>query len=94
MVSKTSADYIEAIRQSGGIITEEDNLTSHAAVIGLRLGIPVIVGVKEATRTIREGSLLTLDVQRGLVYSGTGGPSKRSNRGGFRLPRGSVGNGE
>lgn len=73
VVSKTSADYIEAIRQSGGIITEEDNLTSHAAVIGLRLGIPVIVGVKEATRTIREGSLLTLDVQRGLVYSGTGG---------------------
>jgi pyruvate kinase len=74
VVSKTSADYIEAIRQAGGIITEEDNLTSHAAVIGLRLGIPVIVGVKEATNTIREGSLLTLDVQRGLVYSGTGGP--------------------
>jgi pyruvate kinase len=74
VVSKTSVDYIDVIRRSGGIITEEDSLTSHAAIIGLRLGIPVIVGVKEATQSIREGSLLTLDVQRGLVYSGTGGP--------------------
>ena len=74
VVSKTSVDYIDVIRRSGGIITEEDSLTSHAAIIGLRLGIPVIVGVKEATQNIREGSLLTLDVQRGLVYSGTGGP--------------------
>ena len=74
VVAKTSVDYIDVIRRSGGIITEEDSLTSHAAIIGLRLGIPVIVGVKEATQSIREGSLLTLDVQRGLVYSGTGGP--------------------
>ena len=74
VVAKTSVDYIDVIRRSGGIITEVDSLTSHAAIIGLRLGIPVIVGVKEATQSIREGSLLTLDVQRGLVYSGTGGP--------------------
>ena len=73
---KTSAEYIDIIRRAGGIVTEEDSLTSHAAVIGLRLGIPVIVGVENATRTIREGALLTLDVQRGLVYSGVGGAVK------------------
>lgn len=71
VVSKTSADHIEVIRKSAGIITEESSLTSHAAVIGLRLGVPVIVGVKNATKTIRDGTILTLDVQRGLVYSGT-----------------------
>jgi len=71
VVSKTSADHIEAIRKSAGIITEESSLTSHAAVIGLRLGVPVIVGVKDATEIIRDGTILTLDVQRGLVYSGT-----------------------
>jgi len=72
VVPQTSVDYIEVIRKAGGIITEEDSLTSHAAVIGLRLGIPVIVGVENATRSIREGLLLTLDVQRGVVYSGAG----------------------
>lgn len=66
----TNADYIEAIRKACGIITEEASLTSHAAVLGLRLGIPVIVGVKNATQVIRDGTILTLDVQRGLVYSG------------------------
>ncbi|MGD1942723.1 MAG: pyruvate kinase [Leptolyngbyaceae cyanobacterium] len=71
VVSHTSADYVEAIRQAGGIVTEDDNLTGHAAVLGLRLGIPVIVGVKNATDTIRDGTILTLDTRRGLVYSGS-----------------------
>ncbi len=69
----TSADFVEAIRKAAGIITEEESLTSHAAVIGLRLGIPVIVGVKQATEVIRDGAILTLDMQRGLIYSGAVG---------------------
>ncbi|MGH7998112.1 MAG: pyruvate kinase [Brasilonema sp.] len=73
VASGTSADFVEAIRKAGGIITEEESLTSHAAVIGLRLGVPVIVGVKKATQVIRDGSILTMDVQRGLVYSGAVG---------------------
>ncbi len=70
---QTSADFIEAIRKASGIITEDDSLTSHAAVIGLRLGVPVIVGVKNATQLIQDGAILTLDMQRGLVYSGAVG---------------------
>ena len=70
---RTSADFVEAIRKAAGIVTEEDSLTSHAAVIGLRLGVPVIVGVKKATEVIRDGAILTLDMQRGLVYSGAVG---------------------
>ncbi|MEY3404540.1 MAG: Pyruvate kinase, partial [Cyanobacteriota bacterium] len=66
-------DFVEAIRKAGGIITEEDSLTSHAAVIGLRLGVPVILGVKEATQVIKDGAILTLDIQRGLIYSGAVG---------------------
>lgn len=71
---RTSADFVDVIRKAGGVITEEDSLTSHAAVIGLRLGIPVILGVKNATALIRDGSILTLDLQRGLVYSGAANP--------------------
>lgn len=67
----TNAQFVDIIRQASGIITEEDNLTSHAAVIGLRLGIPVIVGFKHATEVIREGAILTVDAKRGIVYSGT-----------------------
>ena len=71
VASSTNAQFVDIIRQASGIITEEDNITSHAAVIGLRLGIPVIVGFKDATKVIREGAILTVDAKRGLVYSGT-----------------------
>ncbi|MEM8673080.1 MAG: pyruvate kinase [Cyanobacteria bacterium P01_G01_bin.67] len=71
----TNAQFVDIIRQASGIITEEDNITSHAAVIGLRLGIPVIVGFKNATDVIREGAILTVDAKRGIVYSGAIGKS-------------------
>ncbi len=71
VASSTNAEFVDIIRRAAGIITEEDNLTSHAAVIGLRLGIPVIVGVRNATEAIREGAILTVDAKRGLIYSGT-----------------------
>lgn len=70
VVPTTTAEFVEAIRKASGIITEEESLTSHAAVIGLRLGVPVIVGVKDATDVIRDGTIVTLDTQRGLIFSG------------------------
>lgn len=76
VVAKTNADYIDMIRKAGGVVTEDDNLTGHAAVIGLRLGIPVIVGVKNATTKIRDGAILTLDLQRGLIFSGAVGAAQ------------------
>ena len=70
VVPQTNADFVDAMRKASGVVTEADSLTSHAAIIGLRLGVPVIVGVKNATRMIRDGVILTLDMERGVVYSG------------------------
>ncbi|NJN29027.1 MAG: pyruvate kinase [Synechococcales cyanobacterium RM1_1_8] len=67
---ETDVSLMDCIHHASGIVTEKESLTSHAAVIGLQLGIPVIVGVAGATAVIREGSLLTLDVPKGLVHSG------------------------
>jgi pyruvate kinase len=68
---QTNAGFVEIIRQAAGIITEDESLTCHAATLGLRLDIPVIVGFKNATQIIREGAIITLDAKRGIVYSGT-----------------------
>lgn len=73
VASNTNVDFIDAIRKAAGIITENDSLTSHAAVIGLRLGVPVIIGMKDATKVVRDGTILTMDTQKGMVYSGTSG---------------------
>lgn len=63
-------DMMPAIENCAGIITEEGGLTSHAAVVGLSLGIPVIVGVKEATTLIRHGQEITMDAETGVIYKG------------------------
>ncbi|MGK7951575.1 MAG: pyruvate kinase [Xenococcaceae cyanobacterium] len=79
VTASTNAGFVDIIRQAGGIITEEDSLTSHAAILGLRLGIPVVVGFKQATQVIREGAILSLDAKRGTVYSGTMGSNRKNN---------------
>ena len=45
-------EMVPAIEKCSALITEEGGLTSHAAVVGLNVGIPVIVGVKNATDII------------------------------------------
>ena len=63
-------EMMPAIEKCAGIITEEGGLTSHAAVVGLSLGIPVIVGVKGATTLIRHGQEITMDAETGVIYKG------------------------
>jgi pyruvate kinase len=67
----TNASFVEIMRKSAGIITEEGNINCHTAQIGLRLGVPVIVGFEKATKLIRDGAFITLDAEQGLIYSGT-----------------------
>ncbi|MGQ9870864.1 pyruvate kinase [Leptodesmis sp.] len=74
IATSTTAEMVDAIRKASGIVTEDGSLTSHAAVIGLRLSVPVIVGVKNATSAIRDGEIVTLDIPRGLIYAGTTTP--------------------
>src|SRR5690625_3258420 len=70
VASSTDRDMMPSIEQGSGIITEEGGLTSHSAVVGLSLGIPVIVGVKDATKIIESGEELTLDGLKGDIYRG------------------------
>lgn len=66
----TEKDLIKYMERSSGIITEEGGLTSHAAIVGLSLGIPVIVGAKGATKDLKDGETITMDSDSGLIYRG------------------------
>lgn len=66
----TDKDMIDAIQKAKAIITEESGLTSHAAIIGLNLDIPVIVGVENATEKLRDGIEVTIDSRFGHIYVG------------------------
>ncbi|MBU2702499.1 pyruvate kinase [Sporomusaceae bacterium BoRhaA] len=56
--------------KAGAIIAEEGGFTSQAAIVGISYGMPVIVGVDGATERLADGSVVTVDASRGLVYQG------------------------
>lgn len=71
LVTKTTdKDYLPAIQKSSALIVENGGLTSHAAVAGISVGIPVVVGVENATSTLKDDQLITVDARRGVIYQG------------------------
>ncbi len=67
---QTDRDFVGLFKQAGAVVTEQGGLTSNAAIVGISLNIPVVVGVPDATRVIREGELITVDTARGQIYRG------------------------
>ncbi|HET7627800.1 MAG TPA: pyruvate kinase [Bacillales bacterium] len=66
----TDRDMMPAIKKASAIIVERGGLTSHAAIIGLNLDIPVVVGVEGALQLFRDGQEITVDPERGDIYDG------------------------
>lgn len=66
----TDKDMMPAIEKCSALITEEGGLTSHAAVVGVNLGVPVIVGAENATTIFKNGQSITVDASRGIIYNG------------------------
>ncbi len=50
-----------------GLVVERGGMLSHGAIIARELGIPAVVGVRDATRRIISGSRLSIDGGRGVV---------------------------
>lgn len=65
----TDKDMLPAIELASGIVTEEGGLTSHAAIVGLNMGIPVIVGV-DSIDVFKEGEDITIDGGTGNIHQG------------------------
>jgi pyruvate kinase len=70
VVPTTDKEYMPAIEKAAALVVEDGGLTSHAAVVGIAKDLPVIVGAKDATTTIKDGELVTVDSRRGIVYRG------------------------
>ena len=67
VVPHTNNDMMPYLRQAAGIVAEENGLGSHAAVVGLSLEKPVIVGAQSATRVLQDGMKIALDCTQGVV---------------------------
>ena len=61
---------VKFMEKASAIITEQGGLTSHAAIVGLNLNKPTIVGAQDATTILEDGEIITVDSTTGLIYKG------------------------
>lgn len=66
----TSPDYVPAMKKAAAIVTDSGGQTSHAAIVSRELGIPCVVGTKEATKKLTDGMLISVDGSTGEVFAG------------------------
>ncbi|ABO50976.1 phosphoenolpyruvate synthase [Desulforamulus reducens MI-1] len=66
----TNPDMVPAMSKAAAIVTDEGGRTCHAAIVSRELGVPCIVGCKNATDVLKEGQEVTVDATRGVVYKG------------------------
>ncbi|MGM0438193.1 MAG: pyruvate kinase [Bacillota bacterium] len=70
VTSMTDKNFIPAMEKAKAVITSEGGLTSHPAIVGLNLGMPVVVNAGDIFELLTEGETVTVDGVRGLVYRG------------------------
>ena len=67
VTSMTSPDYIAGMRRAAAIVTDEGGITSHAAIVARELKKPCVIGTKVATQVFRDGDLVLVNADRGVV---------------------------
>ena len=67
VTAMTSPEYIFVMRKAAAIITDRGGLTSHAAIVSRELGIPCILNTKVATKIFKDGDMVEVDADNGVV---------------------------
>ena len=66
----TSPDWVPFMRRAAAIVTDSGGTTSHAAIVSHELGLPCIVGTRNATSVLTTGMAVTVDATTGAVFEG------------------------
>ena len=71
----TSPDWVPTMRRAAAIVTDGGGMTCHAAIVSRELGVPAVVGARNATTVLRDGELVTVDGAQGTVTEGAVAPA-------------------
>ncbi|WP_328808675.1 PEP/pyruvate-binding domain-containing protein [Nonomuraea montanisoli] len=63
----TDPAWTPLLRIAAGVVTETGGVLSHAAIVAREHAIPAVLGVPDATRKLREDSVITVDGTTGTV---------------------------
>lgn len=83
MAERTDPDWGPILKQAAAVVTNHGGRTSHAAIVSRELGVPAVVGARDATRILKDGDTVTISCAEGSeghVYAGSVPFEKREER--------------
>jgi phosphoenolpyruvate synthase/pyruvate phosphate dikinase len=67
VTTMTSVDFVPIMKRASAFVTNEGGITSHASIVSRELGKPCIIGAKIATKVLKDGDLVEVDAEKGVV---------------------------
>jgi phosphohistidine swiveling domain-containing protein len=67
VTTMTTPDFVFLMKKASAIVTDTGGLTSHAAIVSRELAVPCIVGTKVATQVFKDGDMVEVDAEKGVV---------------------------
>lgn len=68
LVTKTTdPEWTPLIIIAKGIITDLGGRLCHAAIVAREFGKPAVIGTQEATKILKDGDLVEIDTERGII---------------------------
>ncbi len=69
LVCKTTLpDAVPILKKAKAVVSEEGSVLNHSAIFCREFGIPCVVGIKDATKVLKENKKITVDGTKGVVY--------------------------
>jgi phosphoenolpyruvate synthase/pyruvate phosphate dikinase len=59
--------FISAMHKASAFVTDEGSITCHAAIVAREMKKPCIIGTKIATKVLKDGDLVEVDANKGIV---------------------------
>ncbi|MDN5314405.1 MAG: pyruvate kinase [Clostridiales bacterium] len=67
VASHTDNEMLPAMKKALALVVETTDPGNHAAIVGLALDIPILYACENATKILKTGSLIAIDVERGTI---------------------------
>jgi phosphohistidine swiveling domain-containing protein len=67
VTSMTRPEFLPLMSLAGAFVTDEGGISSHAAIVARELKKPCIIGTKNGTRVLKDGDMVEVDANNGIV---------------------------
>jgi phosphohistidine swiveling domain-containing protein len=67
VISMTDPNYVPVMEKAAAFVTDMGGILCHAAIVSREMKKPCVIGTKVATKTFKDGDLVEVDAEKGIV---------------------------